>query len=816
MAPKIRFVVDGSPESLDDRPHTAGDKLSNVIHRQRRVSRACMRCKRRKIRCSGTQPCQVCSVRNIECVYKDGRALANPASKRQMRDNSMSTTNSTINHIISNEPTGSGVELEVITWKASSTEPNDRLLTAKCNLSPNSGDILVRSKQKDEEYPDAAAESYNQGVLIRQPYLRWLGPTSVAPPLAGIFRLLSVNVSTSGAERPVSSSKSSNNVVLDCHEFTLRTVPEDHETDSLASSLSPATNTRSPPTAGVELRGWTADRTASKMCIPSKERIDTFYEHMASYLPFLRRKDLDDRISDGVAGESLLFAMAAIAERLKPSHSCLNGEDLSEMYGEQAKALLIPHLALPSVETVFSLLLIAYLEFAEDRDSGLWSWSGLAIRMSYDLGLHKSFDGIGDEEQIAQRRRVFWSVVCLDRFISCGTGRIATIPIDHIDHQVDDVTTGEVIHASDGNPLTDPFPYLCRLVLLLGKVSDILNRDAGKKQRRPNSTFESSSSSDPATDNDIQAALCSFQKEIFDFQAFLPADLIFDVHNFQAFEHTKHAQCFLLLHAWIHAIILAVYHPKLVYPRSALDIPGWLSNPNADLSRTSAISIADIIVFADLIAPDAFLSNPFMCQPLLMAGSASLTLWHSLSLASPSTDHAVSATVYRAFSACQDGLRRLQKRWKGVSWLCHTLDSLEKFEPDVDLTRVTGSKIKTKDMGFVKRASIDDATRQWIADELRRESVFGVVIAGMTTETPGPISPRRVTRAQKTQENFAVPSIWSFLKDGAPLVEEYDVYAGTSLSSLTPPQRQQQMCTPDVTLQCWGTEDPSKNMPSGI
>ncbi|KAK9350197.1 fungal-specific transcription factor domain-containing protein, partial [Lipomyces doorenjongii] len=392
MAPKIRFVVD---ENLDEPVHTAGDNLANVIHRQRRVLRACTSCKRRKIRCSGTQPCKVCAVRNFECVYKD---------------------------------TGPGVELEVITWKASSTKTRDQLLTAEYNLSPNSGDILGSSKEKDKEYPDAAAESYNQGVLIRQPYFRWLGPTSVAPPLSGIFRLLSVNVSTSEAERPGSSTTSSSNVILDCHEFTRRTVPEDREANSLAS-LSPAVPTRSPPTAGVELRSWTTHRT-SKVYIPSKERIDTFYEHMASYLPFLRRKDLDDRISDGVAGESLLFAMAAIAERLKPSHSGLNGEELSEIYAEKAKALVIPHLALPSVETVFSLLLIAYLEFAADRDSGLWSWSGLAIRMSYDLGLHKHFDGIGDQEQIAQRRRVFWSVVCLDRFISCGTGRIATIPID--------------------------------------------------------------------------------------------------------------------------------------------------------------------------------------------------------------------------------------------------------------------------------------------------------------------------------------------------------------------------------------------------
>ncbi|ODQ69159.1 hypothetical protein LIPSTDRAFT_76404 [Lipomyces starkeyi NRRL Y-11557] len=128
--------------------------------------------------------------------------------------------------------------------------------------------------------------------------------------------------------------------------------------------------------------------------------------------------------------------MAAISERLKLSQSGWNGDDMPDVYSERAKMLLLPHLALRSVDTLFTLLLIAYLEFACDRDSGLWSWSGLAIRMSYDLGLHKCSDGIGDEEQIAQRAKGVLAVVCLDRFTSCGTGRGATIPMEHMEHEI--------------------------------------------------------------------------------------------------------------------------------------------------------------------------------------------------------------------------------------------------------------------------------------------------------------------------------------------------------------------------------------------
>ncbi|KAK9354935.1 fungal-specific transcription factor domain-containing protein [Lipomyces doorenjongii] len=766
MATKIRFVVDSSLDHFDGFACAGGDNLSNVVKRQKRVSHACTTCKQKKIRCSGTQPCTVCSARYIECMYKDNPGVVDLPAKRQKRNKRVSTTSSS-----SASP-------------AESTKPD---------------------KSSSAGSPVAAKEPRNPGVLVRQPYFRWLGPTSVAPPVSGSFRLLSVNVSTFGAEKQASSILPCNNVVVGRHVFTRREPAGNHENDLVTSPACTAARTRSPSPAD-DPQSLMVDQTQWKLGIPSKETIDTFYEHMASYLPFLRRKDLDDRISDGVAGECLLYAMAAISERLKPSQSSLTGEDMSEVYSERAKMLLLPHLALPSVETVFTLLLIAYLEFACDRDSGLWSWSGLAIRMSYDLGLHKCSDGIGDEEQIAQRRRVFWSVVCLDRFISCGTGRSATILTEHIEHEVGDLTTGEIIKGIDGNTLTDPFPYLCRLVLLLGKVSDTLNQYAGQKHRRVSTSSELSilsHNSDPASDSEIQSALAGFQREISDFHASLPADLVFDVHNFQAFAHTKHAQCFLLMHTWNHAIILAVYHPKLVYPRSSLDIPAWLSNPNSDLTRTSAISIADIIAFADLIAPNAFLSNPFTSQPILMAGSASLTLWHSLTLAASNSQHAAAATVHRAFTACQDGLKRLQTRWKGVSWLCQVLDSLEKFEPDVDLTRVSGPKIKTKDMGFVKRASIDEATRQWIADELGGESVLGVMIAGITTEPAG-------KQEQAISQAFRVPCI---LLPDTSVVEQYGVPVGFSPSGSVPDQHQK--CSQDMPGLFWGTDDPLKSLLAG-
>jgi hypothetical protein len=69
---------------------------------------------------------------------------------------------------------------------------------------------------------------------------------------------------------------------------------------------------------------------------------------------------------------------------------CIPGKEryaYGEPFADKAKRLLIPLLALPSLEVVQSLVLLTYQEFATDRDSGLWMYAGMAIRMAQDIGL---------------------------------------------------------------------------------------------------------------------------------------------------------------------------------------------------------------------------------------------------------------------------------------------------------------------------------------------------------------------------------------------------------------------------------------------
>ena len=51
------------------------------------------------------------------------------------------------------------------------------------------------------------------------------------------------------------------------------------------------------------------------------------------------------------------------------------------------KDLVVPLFALPSLKVCQALTMITWIEWGNDRNAGAWLWSGLAIRISQDLGL---------------------------------------------------------------------------------------------------------------------------------------------------------------------------------------------------------------------------------------------------------------------------------------------------------------------------------------------------------------------------------------------------------------------------------------------
>ncbi|KAJ8292533.1 putative transcriptional regulatory protein C3C7.04 [Rhodotorula toruloides] len=534
-------------------------------------------------------------------------------------------------------------------------EPSAPIASTSTAVAPASGPSPTGKSEEDED---------EAPVVVRQPFFRWLGLTSVMPPLQGApFRSLSVTV-----QQPVTSP------------------------------------TNPPPVPPPP-------RDPAVESAEAEARVRTFYTLFESYLPYM--------------------------PLVRPETPCPDPEELAD----RAKALVIAQLALPSLDTVYALILLAYHEHGADRDSGLWAYCGMAIRMCIDLGLHKPFE----TEDVAEsnlRSRIFWTVTCLDRILSCGTGRATTIPLSQIEVGL---PPPRLLRTSQGVDIPDPFPTLCRLLLILGNVSDAVN------------TTPSYATVPPRVPSAVQ-------RQLADYQATLPPSLQFSIQTFGAYVSAGYAPVFLLLSAWHQAVHLAIHHAPLLYMQ-----PGATMQDLTPLSGSPAVSIADMLAYSSVIADDAFLCTPVLSQPILMAGRAATLLLRTLSTTIPSTQ---LEPLERAVTVCQKTLERMQQRWRGLAW---HVESMCKNAREVDLSGV-GATIIMTDRGMFAKARLDDLARScgWLLNELTAPaSVFSIGVSSWgvssqpATTAPPPQSTVAVHRSGRSS-----PLLWNDQSGGLDVFAE--------------------------------------------
>lgn len=58
------------------------------------------------------------------------------------------------------------------------------------------------------------------------------------------------------------------------------------------------------------------------------------------------------------------------------------------VFADKAKSMLVPLLGYPSTSTVQSIIFLTWHDFGLNSEGGLWGFTGMALRMAQDLGLH--------------------------------------------------------------------------------------------------------------------------------------------------------------------------------------------------------------------------------------------------------------------------------------------------------------------------------------------------------------------------------------------------------------------------------------------
>ncbi|KAK0774435.1 hypothetical protein LTR59_014874 [Friedmanniomyces endolithicus] len=663
--------------------------------KRRRIGAACLTCRKRKTACSGERPfCETCKQTKQDCVgYSADTAPPTPKHRRTFSDVGIrkgANTGTKSRSGSVNWPLTAGfakrdpVTFEQFPFKNLSRhdvrtartqqlpptpDAPSKLSAAQYPLRTEEGGAgsLDSSRRSDPRQPvrlhvddsrgrdgtQRAAERNVQPLFARprnrMPYFRWLGPTAIMPG----FKQMVVKVKRQETAELRRSSIDGGGTLSPM----LNTFPGD-QSSRLLYPDTPATiesDVRTP----LNLPFYDTSPISPNELIT--HLADTFFSHLGCNYPFLQRerflRDLEEKQVDAI----LVDAVCALAARFS-THPLLMQQPHDEAkaspaeyghaFAQRAKTALVDTFPCPSVAAVQAALLLAYNEFGESRDSGLWMYLGISIRMAQDLGMHKleglRFRGISgptpkmvkrgsigsatsvspianafaestergvrfedpqqsdkeiEEQKAVEQERVdtFWAIFFLDRVVSSGTGRRSTLRDKDIELSFPDLD--ELVSAS-GWPAV--FPALIRIVHLYGRVADILN----SVKEPADITVE--------TPNRLAAT----ESQVTQFYQGLSPRLHFDAVNFQHYMKAGQGTNFVLLHFWFHTMIVLLHQPTLLKTFEG----GMLQLfPNSQqLSLSSAKTIADILSYSQLMDAKASLGNPFTSQPIYIAACAFL------------------------------------------------------------------------------------------------------------------------------------------------------------------------------------------------
>jgi hypothetical protein len=200
------------------------------------------------------------------------------------------------------------------------------------------------------------------------------------------------------------------------------------------SSLSrtPTRSVRIEGAAALESAGW-----AQEVSADFEEHLEKLYFtwedpaiHVVDKDMYYKEKEKYERGQDGISyySETLKNAICAIGANLTPRSRQGLPEPVPEFFSHRAKTLLDIEMDSPSVATVQALVIMSASEAAFTRDARGWIYSGMAVRISADLGLHLDLSshvqaGKLSQHELDVRRTTFWGVFVHDNMWSLYVGR---------------------------------------------------------------------------------------------------------------------------------------------------------------------------------------------------------------------------------------------------------------------------------------------------------------------------------------------------------------------------------------------------------
>lgn len=253
----------------------------------------------------------------------------------------------------------------------------------------------------------------------------------------------------------------------------------------------------------------------------------------------------------------LLFVIYSHASRhIQSSDPRYAALQQGEIFLERAKLLLLDESKKdrPAVPTIQGLLILGGRQCAIGKNSEGWLYTGMAIRMIKDLGLHLASrlpTSATEPDDLETQKRLYLSAYAWDKTISLCLGRPPSLTsMPHPDHclydRTDDLNPWQPFYLGELESIYAARPcYSSSTFSHFVMLSTIIN-DAYKSVFGPKSRHATL-----AQLKGIEARLCDFSKQ-------LPVELRMDENLAESSCPPPHICCLNILY---HTILILVYRP---------------------------------------------------------------------------------------------------------------------------------------------------------------------------------------------------------------------------------------------------------------
>ncbi|KAF7719640.1 Nitrogen assimilation transcription factor [Penicillium ucsense] len=253
-------------------------------------------------------------------------------------------------------------------------------------------------------------------------------------------------------------------------------------------------------------------------------------------------------------------------------------KSLAEFFADRAKALLEIELDSPCVATVQALVLMSSHEGASNRDARGWLYSGMSMRLTFDLGLHldmTSYVKQGDmsAHEADVRRAAFWGSYIADHFWGFYLGRPFRMNAGDVSVPKPASTLG-----AEKQSIWQPYGLQHGLSVAgqgLQNPSELINRQFVVLWEMVSPVGHILYGCSDISRHDLQRITFQVTEDLFAWKANLPYMLQVDLMD----DSTPRLPHLLMLHMQYHQIIIFFHRPwvskNYIQPRSPRQGPGY-------------------------------------------------------------------------------------------------------------------------------------------------------------------------------------------------------------------------------------------------